>query len=572
MKGIASVRAVLLLCVGIICFVVSWSVQGAALKPPANAIASAHPLATQAGMDIFEKGGNAFDAAVAVAAVLAVVEPYGSGLGGGGFWLLHDAAKNADAVIDSRERAPLAAAKDMFLDTQGDVKPYASLVGPLAAAVPGVPAALAYLAENYGELNLAQNLAAAIQFADNGFPVDLIYQQLVSKPYILKLLRHYPTSAAVFLHNNQIPMRGTKIIQKDLAKTLKALALKGHDGFYAGPVAQKLVSAVTQGGGIWTLEDLKSYQIELREPLYGQYKGVEIVTVSPPSAGGVAVITMLNILDPYNLSEQDEPLKKHYTIEAMRLASWDGGNNLGDPDYIKVPLNKLISSKNAAQLRDHINTDKAIINTTLGKVPANGSRGTDTTHFSVLDEQGNRVAATLSLNILFGSGFVAQGTGVLLNDEMDNFAVKPGEANVYGIVGSAQNIIEPGKRPLSNMTPVFLVTDDRVGILGTPGGVRIPTMMLLGILDFAAGNDPLSWVTQPRYHHQFMPDQVQFEPQGISEQEQQQLQAMGHKLKPLDKRYGNMQAILWDKKNNKVMAASQPDKLGKATVSPAPLN
>jgi len=310
MQGTASVRAVLLLCVSVICFVVSLSVQGATLKPSANAIASAHPLATQAGMDIFEQGGNAFDAAVTVAAVLAVVEPYSSGLGGGGFWLLHDAAKDNDVVIDSRERAPMAATKDMFLNKEGEVKPYASLTGPLSAAIPGVPAALVYLAENYGQLSLAQDLKAAIQLAGGGFQVDLVYQQLVSKPYIRKLLQHYPSSAAVFLHNNHIPKIGTKIIQQDLAKTLKALALQGHDGFYTGPVAQKLVSAVTQGGGIWTLEDLKNYQIEVREPLYGQYKDIKIITVPPPSAGGVAVITMLNILDPYNLAEQNERLQK----------------------------------------------------------------------------------------------------------------------------------------------------------------------------------------------------------------------------------------------------------------------
>jgi len=567
MKGIAGVRAVLLVCVGIICFVVSLSVQGAALKPSANAIASAHPLATQAGMDIFKKGGNAFDAAVAVAAVLAVVEPYGSGLGGGGFWLLHDAAKNSDVVIDSRERAPLAATKDMFLNDQGDVKPYASLAGPLSAAIPGVPAALVYLAENYGELSLAQDLAPAIYFAEYGFSVNLVYQQLVSKPYIRKLLQHYPSSARIFLHNNQVPKVGTKIVQEDLAKTLKVLAQQGHDGFYAGPVAQKLVAAVTQAGGIWTLKDLKEYQIELRAPLYGQYQDIEIITVPPPSAGGVAVITMLNILDPYNLAEQDKLLQKHYIIEAMRLAYWDSASNLGDPDYIKVPVNKLISSENAKQLREHITTDKAIANETLEQVPATSNGGMDTTHFSIIDTQGNRVAATLSLNILFGSGFVANGTGVLLNDEMDDFAIKPGVANIYGLVGSSQNIIEPGKRPLSNMTPMFLVTEDRVAILGTTGGSRIPTMVLLGVLDFAAGNDPLSWVSQPRYHHQFIPDQVQFEPKSLSKQEQQQLQEMAHELKPLDKRYGNMQAILWDKKANKVQAASQPGKLGKAIVN-----
>lgn len=567
MKGIAGVRAVLLLCVGVICFVVSLSVQGAALKPSANAIASAHPLATQAGMDIFEKGGNAFDAAVAVAAALAVVEPYGSGLGGGGFWLLHDAARNKDVVIDSRERAPLAATKDMFLNDQGDVKPYASLAGPLSAAIPGVPAALVYLAENYGELTLAQSLAPAIQYADYGFPVNLVYQQLVSKPYIRKLLQHYPSSARIFLHNKQIPRIGTKVVQKDLAKTLKALALKGHDGFYDGPVAQKLVSAVTQAGGIWTLEDLKAYQIELRAPLYGQYKDVEIVTVPPPSTGGVAVITMLNILDPYNLAAQDEPLQKHYIIEAMRLAYWDGANNSGDPDYIKVPVNKLISSANAKQLRDNIKSNKATKSETLEEVPVKSVDSMNTTHFSIIDTRGNRVSATLSLNLFFGSGFVAEGTGVLLNDEMDDFTVKPGVANVYGLVGSDQNIIEPGKRPVSSMTPVFLVSDDRVGILGTTGGSHIPTIVLLGILDFAAGKDAHYWVSQPRYHHQYIPDQVQFEPQSISEQAQQQLQEMAHELKPLDKRYGNMQAIIWDKKANTVAAASQPGKLGKASVN-----
>ncbi|MEE9452503.1 MAG: gamma-glutamyltransferase, partial [Gammaproteobacteria bacterium] len=239
---------------------------------------------------------------------------------------------------------------------------------------------------------------------------------------------------------------------------------------------------------------------------------------------------------------------------------------LGDPDYIKAPIDRLISTKNATKLRDHISRGEATTSETLGEGPVNDNGKSNTTHFSIIDKEGNRVAATLSLNIIFGSGFLAQGTGVLLNDEMDDFAIKPGTPNVYGIVGSEKNIIEPGKRPLSNMTPTFLVSEDRVGILGTPGGVRIPTMVLLGILDFAAGNPADSWVSLARYHHQFLPDIVQFEPEAFTADEQRKLQEMHHDLNPLERRYGNMQAILWDKKANQVTAASQPGKLGQSAV------
>ncbi|MFQ5644239.1 MAG: gamma-glutamyltransferase, partial [Thiogranum sp.] len=477
--------------------------------PSAQAVASAHPLATRAGLDVMDVGGNAFDAAVAVSAVLAVVEPYSSGIGGGGFWLLHRASDGRQVMLDGRERAPLAAHRDMYLDEQGEVVGGLSMDGALAAGIPGEPAALAYLAEHYGRLPLKKTLAPAIRLAEAGFEVDDYYRRMAR--FRLEVMQRYPSTATVFLHNGEVPPAGMLIKQPDLALTLKALAEKGRQGFYAGTVASRLVDGVRAAGGIWTLQDLHKYRVVEREPVSFNYRGLRVVSASPPSSGGIALATMLHILEGRDLTGLAQAERAHLAVEAMRRAYRDRAQYMGDPDFVDMPLQRLVDPMYAAGLRASIRADRATPSAALpGSV--HSVEGTDTTHFSILDREGNRVAATLSVNYPFGSGLVVPGTGVLLNDEMDDFSAKPGVPNAYGLVGAEANAIEPGKRPLSSMTPTFVESEHGIAILGTPGGSRIITMVLLGILDLEAGNAPQSWVSLPRFHHQYLPDVIQYEP------------------------------------------------------------
>lgn len=539
--------------------------DNATQKPPAAAIASAHPLATQAGIEIIKRGGNAFDAAIAVTAALAVVEPAGSGLGGGGFWLLHRESDGFQTMVDGREKAPLAAHRDMYLDDKGDIVPKLSIDGPLAAGIPGVPAALEHLASNYGKLPLKQSLQPAIRLARNGFTIDERYRRLAG--FRLKALQQSPAAAAIFLDNDELPEVGHVIMQPDLANTLSAIAEKGSAGFYSGAVAKKLVNGSRAAGGIWTLEDLKQYNIVERTPVRTRYHDIEITSAAPPSSGGVALATMFNILEQYDLDRLEPTKQIHLISEAMRRAYRDRAEYLGDTDFVSVPIEQLIHPFYAAGLAGTINPNQATPSKLLPGI-ADNRQGSDTTHFSVLDREGNRVAATLSINYPFGAAFVPPGTGVLLNDEMDDFSSKPGTPNVYGLIGDSANAIEPGKRMLSSMSPTFLEDSDRVAILGTPGGSRIITMVLLGALEFAAGKAPEAWVSRPRFHHQYLPDRISFEPGAFDSGTISALESMGHTVKEGRRKYGNMQAILWDKGQNRVSGASDPRGNGQAITTP----
>jgi len=551
----------------LLCLLVLCAPAYPAATPPAAAIATAHPLATQAGHEILAAGGNAFDAAVAITATLAVVEPTGSGLGGGGFWLLHRAKNGYQTMLDGRERAPLAAKRDMYLDAKGEVIPNLSVDGALAAGIPGIPAGIAHLAAHYGKLPLSKTLAPAMRHARNGFAISESYRRIAQ--FRLEALRASPAAASIFLHENDVPPLGYLLKQPDLADTLEAIAKHGAAGFYSGVVADKLIKGVRRADGIWTQKDLSSYRLIERQPLQGTYHGIRITSAAPPSSGGIALISALNILagyDPKALNAATNATGHvHLITEALRRAYRDRAIYLGDPDQVAVPMARLTDPLYADGLRASIRADRATPSNTL---PGNAtlSAGNDTTHFSVLDKQGNRVAATLSINFPFGSGFVAPGTGVLLNDEMDDFSAKPGVPNVYGLVGGEANAIAPGKRPLSSMSPTFLESKNGVAILGTPGGSRIISMVLLSTLDFAAGNDPASWVSLKRFHHQFLPDVIQHEPGTFSAEQAASLTQLGHTLKEVTDPYGNMQAILWDRKNNKVKAASDPRGEGTATV------
>ena len=529
-----------------------------------SAVVTAHQIATRTGLEILKKGGNAFDAAAAITASLAVVEPYGSGLGGGGFWLLHRSADNKQVVLDGREMAPMRSRKDMYLDKDGNILSGLSLNGPMAAGIPGVVAGIDYLVTHYGQLSLQDILAPAIQQAKNGFIVTERYQKLIR--YRKNIMQEYTGTASIFLKNNKIPKIGDFIVQNDLAKTLSMISENGSKSFYQGIFAQKMVNSVQENGGIWETYDLEHYKIIEREPVTINYKGIKVTSVPPPSSGGVVLGQVLNILEKFDLTQYDGVTRKHIIIEAMRRAYRDRAAYLGDSDFVDIPINRLLDKNYAEGLALTIDANRITPSKELGTIAVTNSTGTNTTHFSVLDKYGNRVASTLSINLPFGSGFVVEGTGVLLNNEMDDFTIKPFTANTYGLVGYQANTIYPGKRPLSSMTPTFVESGNRIGILGTPGGSRIISMVLLAILDFAAGEFPESWVNLPRYHHQYIPDLVQYEKGGLSKDEKRKLILKGHKLKEIKRRYGNMQAIMLWKSRNINFVASDPRGEGTAEI------
>ena len=549
-------------------------------------VASAHPLATDAGVEMLKRGGNACDAAVAVSAALAVVEPAGSGLGGGGFWLLHAAADGTDTMLDGREKAPLAATRDMYLDADGTVIKNLSVDGALAAGIPGAPAALVWLAENCGVLPLSASLGPAIRLAEQGFPVDRHYRRRIE--FRLAAISASPAAAAIFLVDGQPPAENTLIVQRDLAATLRALASAGHDGFYRGIVAQKLVDGVRAAGGIWTLADLAAYRVELRKPVVARYKGMKITSAALPSSGGLVMALALNILAGYEIDARDNPDESgfppdfvHLAVEAMRRAYRDRAQYMGDADFVEVPSAMLLDPRYAAGRRQSIRLDRATPSASLAPTALAPtalaptakeqpqSEGTDTTHFSVIDAAGNRVAATLSVNYPFGSGLVPPGTGVLLNDEMDDFSAKPGAPNVYGLVGAEANAIAAGKRMLSSMSPSFLEAGERIAVLGTPGGSRIISMLLLAALDFHRGAGAQEIVDRPRFHHQYLPDAIQFEPGALSPQTIDALSARGHKMAPKKRPWGNMHIVIRHQPGGAtptITAAADPRGNGSAVV------
>lgn len=531
------------------------------LKPQKAGIASAHPLATQAGLEILKQGGNAFDAAVAVSAALAVVEPSSSGLGGGGFWLLHRASDGFEVMVDAREVAPAAATRDMFLDKQGNVVPGLSTSTALAAGIPGEPAGFAHLATKYGRLPLKTSLQPAIRLAREGFPLNARLRGGIEAK---RNTFSKGAAAQVYLRKGEVPELNTLIVQPDLARTLTALADKGHDGFYKGVVAKRLVDGVRNLGGIWSQQDLADYQIKERKPVYGEYHGARIISAPPPSSGGVALIDALNILSGFDLKSVDSATRKHLIIEAMRRVHRDRAQYLGDPDFVKVPVDMLVNPYYAAGQRASIRMDRATPSDALPSVTAS-EPGQQTTHFSVLDAEGNRVAGTISINFFFGSGLMVPGTGVLLNNEMDDFAAKPGVPNGFRLVGADANAIAPGKRPLSSMTPTFVEKPDGLMILGTPGGSYIMGMVLLATLDWLDGESPDQFIKKGRFHHQYLPDVVSFEPGALTDGEKVRLHKYGQNLRE-SRQPGNMQIVTWDYKSGEVQAVSDPRGVGVGVV------
>jgi gamma-glutamyltranspeptidase/glutathione hydrolase len=533
-------------------------------QPGKAAIASAHYMATEAGHEILAKGGNAFDAAVAVSSVLAVVEQTSSGIGGGALWMLHRASDGFEVMIDGREMAPAAADKDMYLNADGSVNRDMALNGPMAAAIPGEIAGLEHLAVNYGKLPLSVSLKPAIRIAREGFPVYTKFHGMLG--YKEKTIRRWPGATSAFLPDGRVPEMGQLIKLPDLAYVLEKVASEGRDGFYKGETAQRLVDGVRAAGGIWSMEDMAGYTIKEREPVRTNYGGYELVTAPPPSSGGIAIAEILNIIEPYQVAELGKVQRTHLIVEAMRRAYRDRALYLGDPDFYPVPQARLVDANYAAGLRASIMFDRA---TPSDMLPGrdNLPDGTDTTHFSIIDAEGNMVAATLTVNTVFGSSFMVPGTGFVLNNEMDDFSAKPGEPNAFGLIGFTANEIQPFKRPLSSMTPTFMLGEDKVAVIGTPGGSRIITMVLLGILDFMDGNGPESWVSLPRYHHQYMPDKVFAEKDAFTAEEIAGLEAMGHTVVVRDRPWGNMHGVMWNKETGEVSAGSDHrSDAGKAIV------
>ncbi len=535
-----------------------------AAHPPGAAIASAHALATDAGLDILREGGNAFDAAVAVSSVLSVVEPISSGLGGGGFFLLHDARTGKDTFLDAREMSPEAATPERYLDKDGNLDPDKSENGPWSAGLPGLPAALVELASKHGRLPLARSLAPAIRIAREGFPV---YARL-ERGYASRreVMERYPGTRAVFLADGDPPKVGETLRQPELARTLELLAEKGFDGFYRGETARKLVASVNAEGGKWTAAELAAYHVREREPIRFRYRDWDITTAPPTSSGGVALAEILNIVSGWNLQELDAAHRTHLLVEAMRRAYRDRTIYLGDPDFTRVPVARLTSADYAAGLRATIHPDKATPSELLSGKPA-PLEDDETTHFSIIDADGNIVSATQTVNLLYGSGLVAEGTGVLLNDEMDDFALKPGTPNAFGVMGFEANAPKPGKRMLSSMTPTIMASPSKVAVLGAPGGSRIITEVLLGILGYDAGLSAQEVAALPRIHHQWMPDVISAEKGALDADTVKALEAMGHTVNAAEGTWGNLQTVAWDRAAGTLEGGTDPrNPVGKAAT------
>ncbi|MES2948951.1 MAG: gamma-glutamyltransferase [Pseudomonadota bacterium] len=495
-------------------------------------VVSAQHLATQVGVDVLKKGGNAIDAAVAVGYALAVVYPAAGNLGGGGFMTLQ-LADGRKTFLDFREKAPLAATANMYLDAGGNVVKGLSTHGYLAVGVPGSVAGLETARTKYGTMGRAALIAPAIALAEKGFTlqqgdVDMLHTATAD-------FRKDAPSAAIFLNKGEPFAPGQKLLQKDLAKTLRQVSQRGADGFYKGPVGQALVAASTAGKGILTQADLDQYTVREMAPVECDYRGYHVVSAPPPSSGGTVICEILNIVEGYPLKELGfrSAQAVHYQIEAMRHAYVDRNSYLGDPDFVKNPLDRLLDKAYAARIRAAIDPAKAGVSQDIkpGVAPHEGS---NTTHYSIVDKHGNAVAVTYTLNDWFGAKVTAAKTGVLLNNEMDDFTAKIGVPNMYGLVQGEANAIAPGKRPLSSMSPTIVSRDGKpVMVVGTPGGSRIITAVthtILNVIDY--GMNVQEAVDAPRFHQQWLPDLTNMDTFGISPDTRKILESMGHKLAP----------------------------------------
>ncbi|HSI56571.1 MAG TPA: gamma-glutamyltransferase [Ideonella sp.] len=521
---------------------VAWAVslccvaaQAASVAPVAarnGMVVTAQHLATRVGVDVLKDGGNAVDAAVAVGYALAVVYPAAGNLGGGGFMTLQ-LADGRKTFLDFREKAPLAATANMYLDKDGNVIKGLSTNGHLAVGVPGTVSGLETAREKYGTMKRQALVAPAIALAERGFALDQGDIEMLHTS--TEDFRKDPASGAIFLNKGEPYAVGQKLVQKDLAKTLKAISQQGAAGFYKGPVGAALVASSLAGKGIITQADLDQYSTRELAPIECDYRGYRVISAPPPSSGGVVICEMLNILEGYPLKELGYRSAQavHYQIEAMRHAYVDRNSYLGDPDFVKNPLERLLDKAYAAKIRAAIDPAKAGVSKDIkpGVPPHEGS---NTTHYSIVDQWGNAVSVTYTINDWFGAKVTAAQTGVLLNNEMDDFTSKIGVPNLYGLVQGEANAIAPGKRPLSSMSPTIVSKDGKpVMVVGTPGGSRIITVVLhtiLNVVDY--GMDVQEAVDAPRFHQQWLPEATNVERFGLSPDTQKALTGMGHQFGP----------------------------------------
>ena len=494
-------------------------------------VASEQGLATQVGLDILKQGGNAIDAAVAVGFALAVVLPNAGNIGGGGFMVLHDDKTGKDVAIDFREIAPAKASRDMYLDNQGKVIDGKSLFTHDASGVPGTVAGMEYALKKWGTMPLSKVLEPAIKLADKGFIVSDVLAQTLKEEK--STLGKWSSSKAIFFKNGEPLKSGDLLVQKDLAKSLRLIAKQGAKAFYQGEIATKIAKEMQSHGGTMTLEDLKAYKVVERQPIIGDYRGYKVVTMPPPSSGGVHLIEILNMLEHYPIKEDGVNSAKniHHMAESMKLAYADRSEYLGDPDFVKIPVTGLTSKAYANERVKTIDDNKARLSSNIKPGKPQPYESDQTTHFSVMDKAGNAVAVTYTLNLNFGSGIVVEGTGILLNNEMDDFSVKPGVPNAFGLVGGTANAIEAKKRPLSSMTPTIVMKNNKPWLVtGSPGGARIITTVLQSVVNTIDHEmNPAEAIITPRVHHQWLPDELRVE-EGISPDTIKLLQDKGHKV------------------------------------------
>ncbi len=544
------------------------SVAAVAIDGPAVGdqamVVTAEPLATRAAVLVLAEGGNAADAAVCAAFMVAVTEPYSSGLGGGGLVVGWQQASRDDWALDCRETAPAAAHHDMFLGPDGVAVPALSRTGALSVAVPGLVRGLWDLHQRHGRLPWARLVSPARQVARDGFPVPEMLAQRVAAHHARG--RFEPAMQAVFCPGGEPVRVGQWLRQPDLARTLAAIADQGPDAFYGGEVGAAIVASVASGGGVITADDLVGYRAVWREPVHGTYRGRVIIGMPPPSSGGVHIVQMLQILEGFDLAAagHGSAAAWHPMLEAMKLAFADRSRYLGDPDHVDVPLAMLTSPEYARAQRARIDTHHALPSSAIEGAPLAGE-SEHTTHISVVDPEGNAVAATLTINLNFGAGMIAGGTGVILNDEMDDFAAAPGAPNAFGLIQGEQNAVGPGRRPLSSMSPTIVIEDGRVRLVtGSPGGSRIITATLqsiIHVLDF--GLDARDAVHASRIHHQWQPDIAYHERAGLSPDTCRMLEALGHQVAPRGP-VGNVQLIVRDLDGGGWQGASDPRGMGLA--------
>ncbi len=508
-------------------------------------VATQEAQATRIGLSILQRGGNAVDAAVAVGFALAVTLPRAGNLGGGGFMLIHMADSGETTAIDYRETAPKAATRDLFLGPKGDVDKEKERFSHRAAGVPGTVAGLALAYQRFGTLPLKDLIAPAIALAEDGMLVSADME--ASLVHRKKRLAKWPATARIFLRAGGEPVRaGERLVQQDLARSLRLIAEQGADAFYRGDIAKRIVAEMKSGGGLITADDLAGYRAVLRKPVTGTYRGYEIRSMPPPSSGGVHVIQILNILEGYDLAAlgPNSAASIHLFAEAAKRAYADRAQHLGDPDFWPVPVDWLISKDYAASLRKGIAKDRATPSSEIAPGKPVRKEGPNTTHFTIMDGHGNVVSNTYTLNFSYGSGIVAAGTGILLNNEMADFAAKPGVPNAFGLMGGDANAIDGGKRPLSSMSPTIVLKDGKPFLAtGSPGGSHIITTVLQVILNVIDHRMNIADATNaPRVHHQWLPDVLRIE-EGISPDTQRLLEAMGHKVEVRDS-MGATQSIM----------------------------